>query len=1261
MIYSYGHENKDVLNAAPLRRNIEGYNMVDNDLGGGRRIMGRDDDIDIGYDNDGQQPGPSGLNAFGGGMGGGGGGDGNDDDDDPHGNRRDGGGDDDHDDDDDDGDDDDDDDDDGDDNDLNNASDNSAAREGLRMDSMTFALEIESEDSTTQKWRGKLDPPAAAYADYNSLFLERVFNAFLKFYLHLLNLSRHGVQLWWEIAVRFERDADEGGSVQTVDLPMRLRTVRLLDNNELTLRDVLIGQMNDLLSRVSDLIHQGSDWTFVNLGNCVAHVSRNLNFQFNLIGSRKTLKRNERRYGPNAPKHLNSKNRPIMPKHLISLCSENDDCFILSIALALENITKEDLNRMKQNDQEFVKLKSRLRTLVHQTYDTTSVTSYPTSLHEIDEFRRANKDVLSLNVYGFRLDKTIKSRKKYVFFPVSISKENGPHVRIIDLVITYQSSLGTYHLNYASNFNLMLRNSVHPNSPKKHFCRYCCGGYRTENELSSHAQYCSVGDPRLEFPSKQRRLIFEAKKKSVPTTVLLTCDIETALSKENLTSFGPLSETSGRLEPVMIGYVMKFLLHADLFPQSMPKMLEGPSCVEEIWKFLQFDVFYINSLINQMDQPIRPLSDSEKQLLDTATNCACCKRFFSDGRSVTHHCHAGGEAISKLCYRCNARIAKLEVCQCLLQNLQSFDSVFLLHALNSAEAKKSVSSYKIFAKESQKILKMDIHFKCLVCDSSEMLSKEDLKKLAVFPHREEQMREVLLQEYDQKLAIVQREIQLQRENAEDGSILEIEEEVLSDQEEEGDYESFFAEDPVVNSPSRTSEARCKHFAAHTHRRLSIKDSLMLIRCSLQKALDEMVSTALQPSVCEAYPHGDPSYPQSKLWLSETEKTCLCCAEKYSVRTEARDVCHFSEKALGSVEYAPRFLSKLPQFPYKLLDLGIPKLKAMKSWPSRESFQNALKDNEEITEQDYSRLKTDCANMGVTTGYGLLYYYLSCDLYGLANLLHASTKYLFKNFELNLLRYMSISKFGYDLIIRTANEQINHQGLEYVSDENLYRMYKAGSQGGFLSCNAMARSLIPNMVYNPEFDVDDPQSIYMNLDITSHYGSVLMGPFSFADHQYHDATSDLVQGMNTALDSQSLSCFVENLRATKDVHIFMTVILAFSPETQLLLREFVPIITKQRIGLNDLSFSQRSYANLVGVPMINNEINVSAFGQQTVVLTYEYVHTLQQLGVTVIRVCEAATGLRFPIFRPILQKILTIKNTTKLAFRKSWMKARNYND
>ena len=204
MIYSYGHENKDVLNAAPLRRNIEGYNMVDNDLGGGRRIMGRDDDIDIGYDNDGQQPGPSGLNAFGGGMGGGGGGDGNDDDDDPHGNRRDGGGDDDHDDDDDDGDDDDDDDDDnGDDNDLNNASDNSAAREGLRMDSMTFALEIESEDSTTQKWRGKLDPPAVAYADYNSLFLERVFNAFLKFYLYLLNLSRHGVQLWWEITVRF--------------------------------------------------------------------------------------------------------------------------------------------------------------------------------------------------------------------------------------------------------------------------------------------------------------------------------------------------------------------------------------------------------------------------------------------------------------------------------------------------------------------------------------------------------------------------------------------------------------------------------------------------------------------------------------------------------------------------------------------------------------------------------------------------------------------------------------------------------------------------------------------------------------------------------------------------------------------------------------------------------------------------------------------------------------------------------------------------
>ena len=150
----------------------------------------------------------------------------------------------------------------------------------------------------------------------------------------------------------------------------------------------------------------------------MAHVSRNLFEQFNLIGcSRKTVQRNERRFGPNTLRHLNSKNKAVLSKHLVSLCSENDDCFLLSIGLALESITKEDLNRMRQNDLEFVKLKSRLRTLVHQTFDVSSIMQFPVSLHQIDEFRRANKDILALNIYGFKLDPKVKSRRTYRFFP----------------------------------------------------------------------------------------------------------------------------------------------------------------------------------------------------------------------------------------------------------------------------------------------------------------------------------------------------------------------------------------------------------------------------------------------------------------------------------------------------------------------------------------------------------------------------------------------------------------------------------------------------------------------------------------------------------------------------------------------------------------------------------------------------------------------------------------------------------------------------
>ena len=1117
------------------------------------------------------------------------------------------------------------------------------------FDTMTFRLTMESEDSIVQKWLGHLTPPEVDYADYVPIFYRRISGAFFRFYLYLLNLVPTGLSCWWETEVAFESERAEG-EIEKIHLPMRLKRVHLYDANHDSLRDLVSGQMNDLVSRVQDLIHSGSDWTFQKVCHCEAHVSRNLQNIFNNIGWSRTQLRQRRRFGTQSSCHLNSKSTYVLSRHLISLCSDVGDCFILCLGIGLDGLTKERLTALNANDTLCEELKSRLRTLVAQNYDINSCQTYPVSLHQIEAFRIANKDKICLNIYGFYLDHKAKSRSRYIFFPVSIDKNMREGVSSVDLVITHRSEGGEYHLNYCIDFHKMLRNSVSYKSSKHLFCHFCCSGHDSLKDLKDHESYCAEGEPCIIFPPPTERLEYEAKKKSSPSVAIFVGDIETKLSESDV-SFGRLSKTRGVMDGMMIGYCSKFLIHEDIFPNTCPILLEGPGCVDRHWKFIRFDVFYVNSLISQKDMPMTPLSAEEEKLIRGASHCANCRKFLAVP-PLAHHCHIDGRVLSAVCPRCNQILRKLEILNKFYHNLQ-FDASFLVHSLNSKDAKQHISKVQVFAKEAQKIMKLDITFRCYICHPDELLTEADLDELVVFPHREDAMRAELLNEYRHKLDVVRREIEFQRESLLDTSVIEMTEE--GDESEDQMDESLL--DRETEGLHGNDGGYCRHYAAYYHRRLCIKDSLMLIRASLDKSLKEMYSTALQPNRCEAFPDGFGPYPDVDLWLGES-KQCACCVSKHSLKKDLSDVCHFAVHGLGDLKYAPKLLKKLNFFPYSMLHMGTARLKAEASWPSKDSFKNSLRDNEEISDADYVSLKTDCFEMGVETGYSLLVLYLHCDLLGLINLLNVSTIYLYQNFGLNLLRHMSISKFGFELILKCASETVGSQGLEFVSSEKLYRHYKKGNFGGFLSCNKMGQIITPNHIYNQDFDVSSDQSVYVNLDIASHYGSVLLTSFPYTDHQFYDQDSDLVQDMNRALDSGTLFKYIANLRESKDLHIFMDVVLSFPREVQIFLQEFVPIVGKRVISLNDLSYAQRKYASELQIPVLESAINVSDFSQQNCLLTAEYVQTLVNLGVQVLRITEVSTSLRHPIFLPIIQKILRLKNETQLSFRRNWMKLLN---
>ena len=1124
---------------------------------------------------------------------------------------------------------------------------------------MKIMLAMQTDEGNICKYEAKLNPPVDDYADYYELFMEKILGSILKFYLYILNGAPNGVKAWWEHHLLMHRET-ANGELEEINFPLRIRSVQLIDSNESSLKDVVLGHCHDAISRISDFLVMGSDWLFVRLNRSFCHTSKYTNYIFNKIGSR-VSRRNRLLFSNQSSKHLNSKSKPILSKNLVSICSPVDDCFLLCIGLGLEQMTKSKLNQLQQTDFEFSRLRNYLRTIVAQQFDTSNCEKFPLSLHQIRKFQKQNASKLCLNIYGCYLDETILSRNCYKFFPVLIGDNSNFDLLKINLLITHKSENGTYHLNYISDYHKLLRNSHHYSLKHMHFCSICCMGYKTSEELSKHTKFCQIGEPTLIFPSRAERLRYAPRRKACPVSVIGVADVETGL-KPSQVKFGPLSSTKGVLTPIMCGYSFKFLIHADKFPICMPIMTEGETCIDRLWKFLRFDAFYLNSILNQQQFPVRPLTALQQSIVNTATHCSNCYRFLN-GQFVLHHCHTGSEPIAAYCFQCNAMYQLLEINSIWFHNLENFDALLLLQSLESAEAKRHIERIRVFAKESQKIIKIDLTFRCYCCFPDEVLQEKDLKELSVFSHREKEIRHQLNCEYRQKLKFVHKEIKNQRESSADNIVIEMREDDDDSDDDDDDDESYGEDEGdmiEINEPIfNPKPLKCKHHGARFHKRLQIKDSLMLIRGSLAKSLQEMFSTAIQPNKCSAMPNGHPQYPDNDIWLGDEPKSCSCCLQKHAVRQDASDICHFSAKALGSIKWSHMLLRKLPHFPYSVLNKGITKLRSMQNWPSMESFENSLKDNENISLRDYESLKANCSSMGIRTSYDLLIFYLSADLLGLCTLIDFSHQYLFKEFNMNLLRFLSISRYGYDLILRTAQDEIGEEGIEYVTDERLYNMNRKACLGGFMSVSSYGKTIVPNVIYSPEFDPHKPQSVYLNVDIASHYGSVLLSSFSYSNYRYFDEKSGLVQDMNNAARLGKLPEFCNQMRASAgDLYILLTVVLHFPPDAQLLLKDFVPIISKRKLLFTELGFSQRAYCEKMDIPFCESEINIQDFSQQTCTLTIEYIQTLLDLGISIVQVDEACTASRHPIFAPVISKMLQIKNTTTLAFRRNWIKVRD---
>ena len=612
-------------------------------------------------------------------------------------------------------------------------------------------------------------------------------------------------------------------------------------------------------------------------------------------------------------------------------------------------------------------------------------------------------------------------------------------------------------------------------------------GFAESSELDSHQRACSQFSPALSFFPTSVRHTFEAGKKQFISYAVSALDIEARKTSSSI-SFGPQSRNEGELTPISVGWNTKFLIHADSFPVNYAKTLIGADCLQRMFQCLQFETFYIFSVIQRNARPMRPLTDNERLEASRANRCGNCSIWMSKDQSCANHCHStSGCYTGQICRRCNAAFRKNEVLKMFLHGFSYFDSKLILSALDSKAGRERVKTIKAFAKGGENCMKIDLEYRCLACFEQDL--PKSVPDFAVLKGRSAEMKSIYQREFDERLEIVKREIQIQKdlvamENEEDQE--DEEEEV----EEEGGNEGASWRELTREFESATASPEefdwrtkpCPHKRGWAGRRLVMADSNLLIRSSLAKASDDLVTSALQPTRCAFYPEGPPgAHPSSRIWLGE-RKDCPCCVNLSPILEEAPEVIDYADRMMGDSKHTELLLKKLQNFPYSILDEDLEELNKSTTFPSREKFVNQLQDGKEIDIESYQSLKEDCERANIADPMSLLITYQNVDVISLLLLLQFSYKFVFRHFGLNILRYISISKLAFDIVLRHATATVG-EGLEYVSSYRLYNFFKSSLQGGFSQATQYGRMFVSNFKYSSKFKPSKPQTLYCLLDKT----------------------------------------------------------------------------------------------------------------------------------------------------------------------------------
>ena len=337
------------------------------------------------------------------------------------------------------------------------------------------------------------------------------------------------------------------------------------------------------------------------------------------------------------------------------------------------------------------------------------------------------------------------------------------------------------------------------------------------------------------------------------------------------------------------------------------------------------------------------------------------------------------------------------------------------------------------------------------------------------------------------------------------------------------------------------------------------------------------------------------------------------------------------------------------FNYSALELPI---------PEKSAFVNRLSgDNgKEPTDHEYNQLLSVMKMLHCSTFADLIFVYGNLDALLLICSLACINRFYYKITGLSVLRFNSLSSFGYQYCLKGATERVpGVKGIAFLKNES-ERLFLANStSGGLQHCETLAGRLEQfNSIDLPEYDPSLEQTKILCLDENSQY------PFVFCNsklpqdsYQLHHFDDKLVIEMNETLSRMGSEGFIDHFKqlANETSTYFLISVDVFFPVECHDELDVAPCVRKRKIDINELSSVQRMLMTKLSISVnsLDQAVVVSDLLPQTVTVSLSYLSVLVQIGVKIKRINECMTGFCAFFFRDAVQAVLELKRTAKCPF------------